>query len=79
MLNSNFRHGTILLDILSLCHWYTSYLQNGLVVYLIELLYGICLDTTDLKPIPCEEFELTVNSLGAHIETHGRLILRTLS
>ena len=23
-----------------------------------------------------EEFELTVNSLGAHIETHGGLILR---
>ena len=26
-----------------------------------------------------EEFELTANSLGAHIETHGGLILRTLS
>ena len=23
-----------------------------------------------------EEFELTANSLGAHIETHGKLILR---
>ena len=28
---------------------------------------------------PTEEFELTVSSLGAHIETHGKLILRTLS
>ena len=28
---------------------------------------------------PNEEFELTANSLGAHIETHGGLILRTLS
>ena len=28
--------------------------------------------------IPSEEFELTVNSLGAQIETHGGLILRTL-
>ena len=27
---------------------------------------------------PSEEFELTANSLGAHIETHGKLILRTL-
>ena len=26
---------------------------------------------------PCEEFELTANSLGAHTETHGGLILRT--
>ena len=26
-----------------------------------------------------EEFELTADSLGAHIETHGGLILRTLS
>ena len=28
---------------------------------------------------PFEEFELTANSLGAHTETHGKLILRTLS
>ena len=28
---------------------------------------------------PSEEFELTANSLGAHIETPGGLILRTLS
>ena len=28
---------------------------------------------------PSEEFELTPNSLGAHIETHGKFILRTLS
>ena len=28
---------------------------------------------------PSEKFDLTDNSLGAHIETHGRLILRTLS
>ena len=26
-----------------------------------------------------EEFELTANSLGAHIETHRKLILRTFS
>ena len=26
-----------------------------------------------------EEFELTANSLGAYIETHGKSILRTLS
>ena len=29
--------------------------------------------------LPREEFELTANSLGAHIEIHGGLILRTLS
>ena len=29
--------------------------------------------------LPSEEFEFTVNSLGAHIETHSGLILRTLS
>ena len=28
--------------------------------------------------LPSEEFELTANSLGAHIETHCGLILRTL-
>ena len=28
---------------------------------------------------PSEEFELTAYSIGAHIETHGGLILRTLS
>ena len=28
---------------------------------------------------PSDEFELTANSLGVHIETHGKLILRTLS
>ena len=28
---------------------------------------------------PSEEFKLTANSLGAHIETHSGLILRTLS
>ena len=28
---------------------------------------------------PSEKFEFTANSLGAHIETHGGLILRTLS
>ena len=28
---------------------------------------------------PSEEFELTANSLGAHIETDSGLILRTLS
>ena len=28
---------------------------------------------------PSEDFELIANSLGAHIETHGELILRTLT
>ena len=28
---------------------------------------------------PIEEFEITANSLGAHIETLGKLILRTLN
>ena len=28
---------------------------------------------------PSEEFELTANSMRAHIETHRKLILRTLS
>ena len=28
---------------------------------------------------PSEEFDLTANSLGGHIETHGGLILRMLS
>ena len=32
-----------------------------------------------LSSIPSEEFELTASSLRAHIETHGGLILRTLS
>ena len=38
-------------------------------------LFFFCLG--DLE-IPSEEFEVTANSLGAHIETHGELILRTL-
>ena len=29
--------------------------------------------------IPSKEFELTASSLGAHTETHGKLISRTLS
>ena len=29
--------------------------------------------------LPSGEFELTANLLGAHIETHTKLILRTLS
>ena len=29
--------------------------------------------------LPSEEFEVTANSPSAHIETHGKLILRTLS
>ena len=29
--------------------------------------------------LPSEEFELTAKSLGAQIETHGKLILRTFS
>ena len=28
--------------------------------------------------IPSEEFDLTANPLAAHIETHGKFILRTL-
>ena len=32
----------------------------------------------NLQYVPNEEFELAANSLGAHIETHGKLILRTL-
>ena len=28
---------------------------------------------------PSEEFEFTANSLGVHIGSHGKLILRTLS
>ena len=32
-----------------------------------------------LKNLHSEELELTANSLGAHIETQGKLILRTLS
>ena len=35
-------------------------------------------ETSYFKP-PSEEFELTANSLGAHIETQGKLILRTPS
>ena len=31
------------------------------------------------ETIPSGEFELTANSLGAHIETHGKLILTILS
>ena len=29
--------------------------------------------------MPSEEFEVIANSLGAHIETHRKLIMRTLS
>ena len=32
-----------------------------------------------IEVIPSGEFELKANSLGALIETHGKLILRTLS
>ena len=32
-----------------------------------------------VSAIPSEEFELTANSLGAHFESHGKGILRTLS
>ena len=32
-----------------------------------------------LSLLPCKEFELVANSLGARIETHCGLILRTLS
>ena len=32
-----------------------------------------------MHAIPSEELELTANSLGTHIETHTKLILRTLS
>ena len=32
-----------------------------------------------LPTVPSEEFELTANSLGAHIETRVKLLLRTLS
>ena len=39
------------------------------------LIFGLCSYTCK----PSEEFELTANPLGAHIETHGGLILRTLS
>ena len=28
--------------------------------------------------VPSEEYEFTAKSLGAHIENHGKLILRTL-
>ena len=31
------------------------------------------------RTIPVEELELTANSLGTYIETHGELSLRTLS
>ena len=31
-----------------------------------------------MPTLPSEELELTANSLGAHIETHGKPILRTL-
>ena len=48
---------------------------------------GLLLKATEWKnkstwiaeKLPSEEFELTANSLRAHIETHGGLILRTLS
>ena len=32
-----------------------------------------------MHAIPIEKLELTANLLGTHIETHGKLILRTLS
>ena len=36
-----------------------------------------CKQMIELKrSAPSEEFELTANSLSAHIETHGKLILR---
>ena len=33
----------------------------------------------EYERLPIEEFELTATSLGAHIETNGKLILRALS
>ena len=32
-----------------------------------------------LLVFPSEEFEFTANSLSVHIETHGKLLLRTFS
>ena len=47
-------------------------------ISLVSLLPGIVsLDALWYKP--SEEFELTANSLGAQIDTHGGLSLRTLS
>ena len=36
-------------------------------------------DTKRLYSFSSEEFELTANSLGLHIETHGKLFFRTLN
>ena len=36
-------------------------------------------EQTGTQCLPREEFELTANSIGAHIETHGGPILRTLT
>ena len=41
---------------------------------IIQIGLKVCLD-----PNSNEEFELTANSLGSHIEKHGKLILTTLS
>ena len=35
--------------------------------------------TMSFNLFPSEEFELTANSLGVHVESHGKIILRTLS
>ena len=45
--------------------------EKSIVNYLFLMLYN--------HKFPNEEFELTANSLGAHVETHGGLILRAHS
>ena len=44
-----------------------------------QMYYLITGNVECINDLPSEEFELTANLLGPCIETHGKLILRTLS
>ena len=54
------------------------------ILAILDHLHTFCREKRKLKNVkiplsPSEEFELTGNALGAHIETDGGLILGTLS
>ena len=53
-----------------------SWLGDKSIYYLVKLYHEI---HETCHSIPSEEFEITANSLGAHIESHSGLMLRTLS
>ena len=63
---------------------YFSFFQNIVVDLCLEIMFeeppfAFQKSLVHLGYNPNEEFEITTNSLGAHIETHDGLILTTLS